>query len=655
MSWSLYEKKEGKNKECLFLPPLVFSNNKSQEDVVQEIIKAIKGGDKVIFIKGVCGTGKSAVALNLAKQLGKISIVVPIKNLQKQYEDDYTKNKYVIKEDGEKLDIKVITGRINHKCLFLRENKELFKNMQEKENKKEKDTTLNIFDNNIFNLDNNEAYEKNKELSCDNPFIPCKIEIKEKNIKKIREYLKKNKRIRSSELIPINRVRRLSIAPICPYWSPIVPSEISLNVLEDAKKLNYDSIGGLKHTIYQRKKGCGYCDQYHAYLNSDVIIFNSQKYKLESVMNRKPATDLEIIDECDEFLDSFSNQEKINFNRLNFALGMLFPNDAKIQKILDELIKLTANILKDKKITEHILNEEIIPIKNTKIFSILQTFLNSSLMDYVECDEENYCYHIEKVAKIFKNFFEETFISFYKENREIIARLITTNLKERFKELLDKNNVLVLMSGTIHSEKVLKEIFGISDFKIIEAETKMPGKITEQRTGFEINCKYENFRTGRVSREQYLVALSKCIENAEKPALVHVVSFKDLPSEKEAENYNLNIMTREKLKKLQYKDILGEIIKRFKTRQVPVLYSTKCTRGVDFPGNICKSIVLTKYPYPDINSLFWRVLKRTRPQHYIDFYIDKSKREFLQRLYRGLRHKQDHIFLLSPDTRVFGR
>ena len=34
------------------------------------------------------------------------------------------------------------------------------------------------------------------------------------------------------------------------------------------------------------------------------------------MLGRKPKTDLDIIDECDEFLDSFSSERKININRL---------------------------------------------------------------------------------------------------------------------------------------------------------------------------------------------------------------------------------------------------------------------------------------------------------------------------------------------------
>src|SRR3989344_4894495 len=93
--WSLHE---GSRK----LDPLTFSNNKTQEDVVKEVIDLIKKGNKLIFIHGVCGTGKSAIALNIARKLGRASIVVPVKALQKQYEEDYMGKKYLLMENGRK-------------------------------------------------------------------------------------------------------------------------------------------------------------------------------------------------------------------------------------------------------------------------------------------------------------------------------------------------------------------------------------------------------------------------------------------------------------------------------------------------------------------------------------------------------------------------
>ncbi|GAG16784.1 unnamed protein product, partial [marine sediment metagenome] len=260
--------------------------------------RAIRNGHKVIFIKGVCGSGKSAIALNLAKEFGKASIVVPVKALQKQYEDDYMNKKYLLKENGEKLKISVITGRSNHKCPFITENPEDFDEIIGETPKIERNAKLNEFSEsselNGFNDEKMLIAKKTDDFSCDNNQLPCKIQIKEKNKNKIREYLKKNPKLRLQEYSSIFNVKRMSIAPVCPYWSPIVPAEINLNL--DAKTKDYEGLNGIKYKIYQRKKGCGYYNQFNSYVHADTLIFNSAKYKLETIMNRKPLTDIEIID-----------------------------------------------------------------------------------------------------------------------------------------------------------------------------------------------------------------------------------------------------------------------------------------------------------------------------------------------------------------------
>jgi len=631
--WSLYEnEKDGKIKALL---PLKFSNNKSQDDIVEEVKKAIVEGHKTIFIRGVCGTGKSAIALNLAKDIGKTSIVVPGKNLQKQYEQDYSEKKYLLKDNKDKLKIKVITGRQNFICPFLKE-------YEVDRFHEEKNSTLDFFSTPTEKIE----YKGEKSDTCDNPLLPCKIEIVEKNLEVIKEYIKGNPKVKRNFFNSIKDIRRLSIAPVCPYWSPIWPSDLKLTIFEDANPKTYQGLKNTKYTIYQRKPGCGYCDQYQSYIDSDVLIFNSHKYKIETTMNRKPETEIEIIDECDEFLDSFANYNKININRFYFALSSLFPED---NKTMDK-IQIIGNTLKE--LLKTPINSDIIPLKESKILPILKEFASSDLMNCVEADEENYCWHVDEVAKEFENFIDETYISYEKE-RDLEVKIITTNLEKRFKELQDKSKIIVMMSGTIHSERVLKDVFGLKDFKIIEAETAMPGTISPLRTGLEIDCKYANFKQGFVTREQYLKALNKCIVQSIKPTLVHVNSFQDLPTEQEARSFNLTLMTQEKLSEQQKVGSVNEYIRKFKNKEIPILYTTKCNRGVDFPGDMCNSIVLTKYPYPDVGSLFWRILKKTHPSYYNEFYIDKSQRELLQKIYRGLRFSQDHVYLLSPDIRVF--
>ena len=628
MAWSLKEQ----NNE---LKPLVFSNGKDQNDIVNEVLDSIKEGNKIIFIHGACGTGKSAIALNIAKHFDKTSIVVPIKNLQRQYEQDYSGKKHILKSSGEKLKIKVITGRNNHLCPFLKETDFA---------KQEKNTKLNF-----FLTPTNKLIDENPNLSCDNRLLPCTIEIKEKNLRRIKEYVGENKNVRLKDLQSIKDVKRMTIAPICPYWSPIAPSSVNLNL--EANKRRYIGLNNEEFVFYQRKPGCGYYDQFNSYIDADVLIFNSQKYLLESIMDRKPKTDIEIIDECDEFLDNFSEYEKVNLNRLNFSLISLSAEKEEIRDAISEIEMISSELIKNLKVHENIKNGDIVLLKKTPLIELMRLFLDNDLMNCVECDENNYCYHCDKVSRIFKEFKEDAYVSFAKEDKDIVARIVTVNLEKRFQELTDKNKIFILMSGTLHSEKVLKEVFGIQKFKIIEAESKPLGTITKLKTGREINCRYDNFRSGRITRKQYLIALDECILRAKKPILVHVTAFNDLPKEEEVKSLNLQLISQEKLRRLQENS--DSLVRQFKNKEFEILYTTRCNRGIDFPGDICNSIIITRYPYPDVNSIFWKILKRNKPEYYNDFYLDKSKRDFMQRIYRGLRSHSDHIFLLSPDTRVF--
>jgi len=632
MAWNLYQNGE-------FLKPLKFSNGKTQEDVVKEILKSIKEGEKIIFINGICGTGKSAIALNLAKELGKSSIVVPGKNLQNQYKRDYEGNKYLKKSDKENLKISIMTGRKNHKCQFLADNSILIPKI-----KKE----INLRLHNIFQ---ESVIKKDEDISADNIYLPCKIEIREKNWEKVREYLKKNPKVNLKSIGNIKDVKRFLIAPVCPYWSPVLPSKYELKNLDNVTKKNYEGLNKTIYTYHQRKMGCKFYEQFDSYVNSDVIIFNSQKYKLESVMNRKPLTEVEIIDECDEFLDGFSNQKEINIDRLhNTLIQITKEGDVNIE-VVKELFELIDYLKQSKKIQEIIQNKEIISLKETGFYDILKIFLEENWLE--EFDEESYLFEIYETARMFKDFLNETYLSAYKKDNNLIINLVTINLAKKMEELVKKNKRIVLMSGTLHSKEILKNIFGLEQFKIIDAETQNQGSIIIKRTGLEMDCKYDNFNKGKYERREYLIALDKCIEVAKRPTLIQINAFKDLPTLEELDNFDLkNLISREEIKKLQEKDFEGELIKKFKNKKINILFSTKDSRGIDFPGDECNSIIFTKYPNPNIDEVFWKVLRKINPNNYWSFYKDKAKRELYQKIYRGLRSNEDKIELLSPDSRV---
>jgi len=503
----------------------------------------------------------------------------------------------------------------------------------------------------IFDFPNRKE-EKDYDKTADNSELPCKIEIKEKNFKKIREYLKENRNVDVGRILKIKDVRRIPLASVCPYWSPVLPEKYELKNINYSNKRTYQGLEGTKFMIYQRKPGCSFYEQYNSYIDSDVLVFNSLKYKLESAINRKPLTEAEIIDEGDEFLDSFSNQRTINLNRLQNSLIQVVGDSEEVDRTTEELNQIVSAIKINKNVKEAMYSNNILPIKETPIYVLFKIFLDSP--EFLEdIEEESYLFDVEESIKMFEDFLDETYVHFRKKDNDFFVNIVTTNLARRFNELVEKNKIVILMSGTLHSEEVLKGIFGLENFKIIDAETEQPGKLDVLKTGMEMNCSYSNFSRGNFNREKYLKALDKCVEVAKKPILIHVNAFKDLPDEFEIEKFNLrNLINRDELRDIQRNDKEGKNIEKFKEGKTDVLFTTKCGRGVDFPGEQCNSIVFTKYPNPNPEDAFWKILRRNNPQQYWGFYKDKAKRELLQKVYRGLRSESDHVYLLSPDTRV---
>jgi len=602
-SWSLYDRDKK-------LEPLVFSNKKSQEDVVTEVVKEVKNGAKIVFIHGVCGTGKSAIALNIARKLGRASIVVPIKSLQRQYEEDYTNSKFLLKSNGKKMKISTITGRDNHAAII------------------------------------------KEDATCADPFLPDTIKLTEKNLPVLQDYYQNNPLIIGKDMPSLKDLKRISIAPANPYWSPILPAHIEVNI-PDARKQRYKGLENKEFIFYHRKEGCTYYDQYQAYVDADVIIFNSAKYKIENTLDRKPATDVEIIDEADEFLDNLSNQQTLNITKLASALNFIHSSNEKIQENIEKIQNLLKLEERDK--GPLAINEkQLFKLIDTKLDRVLSLLLRSQeLSDELQMDDQNYVSQALEAAKSFEDFRDETYVTFRRLDKEILANLVTINVSKRFKELADKNKVIILMSGTLHDPQVLKEVYGITAPKIIEAETNSPGTIDIITTGLEFDCRYSNFGPDKHTREEYLQSLDACIAKAKRPTLVHVNAYDDLPNEQEKLQLKLkNTMSKEKLMELQTKDKTGSLVSVFKRGLTDILFSTKCSRGVDFPGETCNSVVFTKYPNPNPQETFWRLIQMSMPNQFWPLYKDKARREFLQRLYRALRSKDDHVQVLSPDTRI---
>jgi Rad3-related DNA helicase len=288
-------------------------------------------------------------------------------------------------------------------------------------------------------------------------------------------------------------------------------------------------------------------------------------------------------------------------------------------------------------------------------------------------DEElNYYNTVVDIARSFEKLLDETYIATdtYSANgtkfvsgqqglfvnkddyeEPVIINLVSINLASKLHKLIDVNKVLVMMSGTLHSEEVLRDIFGLEKFITIEAETQNPGEIKKQRTGLERNCSYANFQNETITRKMYLKIMDLCLANAKTPTLVHVNAFKDLPTEEENNEFKFdNLITQERLRELQ--KFGNSAVDEFTNKESDVLFTTKCSRGIDFAGDKCNSIIVTRFPYPNVQGLFWKILKQEQPDKFMEFYLDKARRDLVQKIARGVRFNGDSVDLWSPDVRV---
>ena len=240
------------------------------------------------------------------------------------------------------------------------------------------------------------------------------------------------------------------------------------------------------------------------YINADSIIFNSAKYKIEVALDKKPATEVDIIDEADEFLDSFSNQEDLNLTRLASALKSVKSEDSDVHDTIGQIEEIINLEDKNKRVLG-IDENKIYKISETKIGRMLLLFLkNPELEAEIITDELNYSNRALEVAYNMRDFLDETYVMYKRDEKDLWVSLVSTNLSKRFKEIIDKSKALVLMSGTLHSEEVLRKVFGLDKFKIVEAETIFPGIVEIHRTGKEFNCKYSNLNLSNGLREIFI-------------------------------------------------------------------------------------------------------------------------------------------------------
>lgn len=515
ISWSLYKECDDPE-NCVMLNPLTWRGGDQLTDVrniveffTKDLSVSKKDITNILMYISKCGSGKSATILNVSKSLGRCIIVAPFKNLQRQYKDDYFRgNKFVLKENGEKLSVAVIMGRNNFKCPFLEEQYDLQQKIIE-ENKKSESLGLSpegFVDDEImimYKYDN----------TCANKALPCTRHLR--SIGKGR------------------RESRLSAASKCKYWVPTPTSKsiideweyntIKGNILDHfddsssdsdndsdvpmyntrlnmiKKMVNcsnieyYKSVGWGNVGVFIRdekdKDGndlphvCPYYEQFYNYPRADVIVMNSAKWDLETQMGRKPSVDMEVFDEGDWWLDSHSLTIKLSKTSINRIMpGTKELIDLKKERLsqFDEQFEIIKKVMKNKGNVRGII--DAVEYKN--LFLLIRDLYIRYHEEFEDDDKvEQKIIDINTILHYIENASISLAYDFkgVDENKNVIK--VHIPYPDKIIENLFKHSSknIVITSGTIQEDFVLTEEFGIEpktyNVGVINGREDQPGSI----------------------------------------------------------------------------------------------------------------------------------------------------------------------------------
>lgn len=408
---------------------------------------------------------------------------------------------------------------------------------------------------------------------------------------------------------PLNRGEtRERVASECPYW---------VKFRKGGGDFSYrgcdGSIWSFSRNILTTK--CPYYKQYTAYLESDIIILNSTLARIESSIGRKPLASLEVVDEFDTWMDSLAKSIEFSYKTVMIhPPGRGDAEDEDLRELYEEKIEL-ANSL------DSVLKGEVDAEEWIKFY------LNWLREVYGEYGDLKLYDEFEKLVFLLK----EDAGRFYrdKEDRKLLYVIVRKDLAVEMilKRIPEK---LLLMSATPIEKNVLSEVYGL-DAVYVDGRRDQPGTCYLGGS-FALSIRHGNWEI-KEFKERYFMERDKLIQFAVD------------------RGWNILVQPHARKYAEGLEKYMGDPGRLRRERGI-IVVTTKARRGIDLPDENCRSIIILKYPFPDLSDPAIAVEKEEMGERFWIQYNDKARREFLQMIARGLRNDGDWIVLLSPDRRV---
>lgn len=691
---------------------------------------------KMMIYKSCPGSGKSATLLHVIRGMGRGIIVTPFKALQRQYYDDYFKgNKFVMKKDGTRLKVAVILGRGNFPCRWLAEQYDYQQKLIEESKKPENVGVYFHIDDFILNLYRQDPSAANRKLPCTRPlkltrsgrreprwligsqcpyWIPTPTS--KTTIDKWQEKVVDERKNLEEEFYNTEKAHNadegLNIPDIEKNIPSITKTTTQLDTIKDRVKCStikyYDSVAWGEVGVFIRddvdKDGnkcpsvCPYYEQFYSYIDADVIVMNSAKWHLETMIGRKPLTDLEVFDEGDYWLDNLSAE--IEFPR--YAIDKIVPTDNKVKRLKSralELFDMSIKDIKSKIGQKRKTGDGDINIIDAKYYKELFAAMTNTLAELIKSleDDERLEGKIVDMLTTLK-YIDKASISFREGNKEEnkIIKILIPYPDNVLKDLFRRSSQnIIITSGTMHKNSVLSSLFGINAdnyiVEILEGRKKHPGRLycIKAPKGHQyvpIKVTHNSWKNSPQFVEHYNKILNYILDNLKihvdkrtassgKAKILVLTSAKkyakgirnrpdvytDFAKDDEEDNMSIKIdttlgdyvdKTLEDIRSIKKDDINldGNVLRTDKQ----IILSTRMIRGVDLRDNLCRGIVVLKWPIPDTNAEYNQALKqRFGNDIFWSIMHDKAERETIQYVSRGLRYDLDWCLFSSPDDKAF--
>jgi Rad3-related DNA helicase len=587
------------------LSPRAYSHGGSQLDAVADIIRAFDEGASDVFFHANLGSGKSLIALHVIANMGRGIVVVPTKNLQDQYAEDY-EGKYVIRDARKKrmLRIRVMKGRKSFHCAF-----------------------------------------HGKDAAS--PDLVCTKELPSSTPRW-------KAAMKCPDWSPVYKGENAQKLADATFLHEGAEAEWAFQQELAEKGRPYEAV--FHEFVYvARGNPCPYFAQYAAYSEADAIVMNQAKWEAETSLARKPRLDVEVFDEADHFLDSLGSTVEIGAHEIDTLLrrfvslskkGRLDPDarpSARDKAVVAELQEARKR-LADK--TQ--LGECEPPVETMQAVA--------KVYESMEGDEP------ARRAGQLRDALEhpDALVCTKKEDRYLVA---VGEPQVILRSLLAKSGPKRLwMSATLQDAAILRDVYGFRNPVIVQGETAYQGQlhlcVPEDPAAAPVPVRWEAWYgpQGQPLREGFDRALSFIQKHAKGPTayVVHGKGYLESIAEWSA-------AARKVVKLLEKERESDETLRRFLAGETDEIASTRMNRGVDLKGDLCRDLVLIKLPLPDISDPKLQAIKKKFAQKYGDeigegafwrYARDCARRTLLQQVGRGMRAPDDWVRVWTTDQAV---